>query len=98
MGGRRRFRPRLGPQPRPRRARADLVTETHERALWAEVYQDGSPEAEQDHFRQLAAVIVEVQRENQRTSGASSMRRTFHAKIVVGVEAAELAVADDLAA
>jgi len=75
------------------------VTETQDPpALWREVYQGGSPEAEQQHFRQLAATIVDVQRENQQSSGASSARRTFHAKIVVGVEDAELAVADDLAA
>jgi hypothetical protein len=37
---------------------------------WREVYQGGSPEAEQEHFRQLADAIVEVQRENQQKSGA----------------------------
>jgi hypothetical protein len=74
------------------------VTETRETALWCEVYQGGSPEAEQQHFRHLAAVIVDVQRENRRSSGAPAVRRTFHAKIVVGVEGAEVAVADDLAA
>src|SRR5689334_1334175 len=97
MGSRRRLRPRVGTQPRPRRARGEVVTETRGTALWREAYQGGSPEAEQEHFRQLAATIVDVQRENQRSSGAPSARRTFHAKIVVGVEGAELAVADDLA-
>jgi len=74
------------------------VTETPDPALWREVYRGGSPEAERQHFQQLAAVIVDVQRENRQNSGAPSARRTFHAKIVVGVEDAELAVADDLTA
>lgn len=65
---------------------------------WREVYQGGSPEAEQEHFRQLASAIVDVQRENQQKSGAPVLRRTFHAKIVVGVDNAELAFVDDLPA
>jgi hypothetical protein len=65
---------------------------------WREIYQGGSPEAEQEHFRQLAATIVDVQRENQQNSGAPVPRRTFHAKIVVGVDNAEVAVVDDLPA
>jgi hypothetical protein len=73
------------------------MTGANDTALWREVYQGGSPEAEEQHFRQLAATIVDVQRENEQSSGATSARRTFHAKIVVGVEGAELAVADDLA-
>src|ERR1700761_3579762 len=98
MGSSRRFRPRVGPQPGTRRACGDIVTTADDTALWREVYQGGSAEAEQEHFRQLAAVIVEVQRANRQSSGSPSARRTFHAKIVVGVEDAELAVADDLAA
>ena len=66
--------------------------------LWREVYQGGSPEAEQEHFRRLAGAIVGVQRENQENSGAPVPRRTFHAKIVVGVDNAEFAVVDDLPA
>jgi hypothetical protein len=65
---------------------------------WREIYQGGSSEAEQEHFRQLASAIVGVQRENQQKSGAPVPRRTFHAKIVVGVDNAEVAVIDDLPA
>ena len=39
-----------------------------------------------------------MQRENQQKSGAPVPRRTFHAKIVVGVDNAELAFADALPA
>ena len=63
---------------------------------WCEVYQGGSPEAEQEHFRQLASAIVDGQRENQQNSGGPPLRRTFHANIVVGVGNAELAFADAL--
>jgi hypothetical protein len=65
---------------------------------WREVYQGGSPEAEREHFRQLASAIVDVQRENQQNSGRPALRRTFHAKIVVDVDNAELAFADALPA
>lgn len=79
------------------------MTEAHytpvgRRPPWREVYQGGSPEAEQEHFRQLASAIVDVQRENRQKSGAPVLRRTFHAKIVVGVDNAELAFVDDLPA
>jgi hypothetical protein len=39
-----------------------------------------------------------LQRENQHKSGAPVPRRTFHVKIVVAVDYAELAFADDLPA
>ena len=39
---------------------------------WRETYQGGSPGAGQEHFRQLADAIVDVQRENQQNSGAPS--------------------------
>jgi hypothetical protein len=63
---------------------------------WREIYQGGSAQAEQEHFRKLADVIVGVQRENERKSGSQAARRTFHAKIVVGVDNAELAFPADL--
>ncbi|MFQ3555351.1 hypothetical protein QZN11_00845 [Streptomyces gramineus] len=66
--------------------------------VWREIYHGGSPEAEADHFTDLADVIVGVQRTNQRKSGSQVARRTFHAKIVVGVDNAELAFRDDLPA
>jgi hypothetical protein len=68
------------------------VTQSHSlQPSWREVYQGGSEQAEQDHFRELADRIVGVQRENERKSGSHAARRTFHAKIVVGVDNAELA-------
>ncbi|SEE97320.1 catalase [Streptomyces sp. Ag109_O5-10] len=65
---------------------------------WREIYHGGSPEAEERHFRDLADVIVGVQRANRRRSGSPVSHRTFHAKIVVGVDNAELAFRDDLPA
>ncbi|MER5790822.1 hypothetical protein [Streptomyces sp. NPDC001980] len=63
---------------------------------WREIYHGGSPEAEEAHFRDLADVVVAVQRTNKRKSGSQVSRRTFHAKIVVGVDNAELAFQTDL--
>jgi hypothetical protein len=75
------------------------VTVSHgQQPSWREIYQGGSEQAEQDHFRDLADVIVGVQRENERKSGSHVARRTFHAKIVVGVDNAELAFPADLPA
>ncbi len=65
---------------------------------WHEVYEGGSEQAEQDHFRKLASDIVGVQRENERKSGSPAARRTFHAKVVVGVDNAQLAFPADLPA
>jgi hypothetical protein len=75
------------------------VTQSHSpQPPWREIYQDGSEQAEQDHFRELADRIVGVQRENERKSGSPAARRTFHAKIVVGMDNAELAFPADLPA
>ncbi|MEW2303828.1 hypothetical protein AB0958_28330 [Streptomyces sp. NPDC006655] len=63
---------------------------------WREIHHGGSPEAEEAHFRDLADVIVGVQRTNKQKSGSQVSRRTFHAKIVVGVDNAELAFRTDL--
>ena len=72
------------------------MTQSHSpQPPWREIYQDGSEQAEQDHFRELADRIVGVQRENERKSGSHAARRTFHAKIVVGVDNAELAFPAD---
>ncbi|MEU5379509.1 MULTISPECIES: hypothetical protein [unclassified Streptomyces] len=65
---------------------------------WHEIHHGGSPEAEEAHFRDLADVIVNIQRTNKQKSGSQVSRRTFHAKIVVGVDNAELAFRDDLPA
>ncbi len=65
-------------------------------AAWHEIYHGGSPEAEQRHFRRLADAVVALQRQNQQESGSAVPRRTFHAKIVVGVTNAELRFADHL--
>ncbi|MFJ9559872.1 hypothetical protein ACIRQQ_07520 [Streptomyces fuscichromogenes] len=66
--------------------------------VWREIHHGGSPEAEEAHFRELADVVVGIQRTNRRKSGSPVSRRTFHAKIVVGVDNAELAFRSDLPA
>ncbi|MFJ9350963.1 hypothetical protein [Streptomyces sp. NPDC101237] len=63
---------------------------------WREIHLHGSPEAEEAHFRDLADIVVGLQRANKRESGSTVSRRTFHAKIVVGVSDAELAFRTDL--
>ncbi|MFD8820115.1 catalase, partial [Streptomyces sp. NPDC059627] len=68
------------------------------RPAWREIHHGGSPQAEEEHFRALADVIVDVQRANRRRSGSPVSHRTFHAKIVVGVDNAELAFRTDLPA
>lgn len=65
---------------------------------WREIHHGGSPEVEQAHFRDLADVIVGVQRTNKRKSGSQISLRTFHAKIVVGVDNAEITFRTDLPA
>lgn len=80
------------------------MTGTHDRPSaaaeaspgWREIYLEGSPEAEEAHFRDLADIVVGLQRTNRRESGSRVSRRTFHAKIVVGVDNAELAFRADL--
>jgi hypothetical protein len=51
---------------------------------WSEIYDGGSREAEEGKFLALAQEILEVQEINRQKSG-SAERRTFHAKMVVGV-------------
>ena len=65
------------------------VTETAGQALWRrltpaghpppwrKIYQGGLPSAEQEHLRQLAGAIVDVQRENRQKSGAPVPRRVL---------------------
>ncbi|MFJ4849548.1 MULTISPECIES: hypothetical protein [unclassified Streptomyces] len=67
-------------------------------APWREIHHGGSPEAEEAHFRDLADIVVGVQRANKEKSGSQVSRRTFHAKIVVGVDNAELRFRTDLPA
>jgi hypothetical protein len=75
------------------------VTESHsQQPSWREICHAGSEQAEQAHFRELADRIVGVQRENERKSGSQAARRTFHAKIVIGVDNAELAFPANLPA
>src|SRR5579875_2225114 len=81
------------------RKESHRVIEDHgQQPSWREFYQGGSEQAEQDHFRDLADRIVGVQQENERRSGSHAARRTFHAKIVIGVDNAERAFPADLPA
>lgn len=75
-----------------------MIEDHGQQPSWREIYQGGSEQAEQDHFRDLADRIVGVQQENERRSGSHAARRTFHAKIVIGVDNAELAFPADLPA
>ena len=63
---------------------------------WQEIFQGGSEPAEQRVFADLALRMVSLQRANQQAAGSAIPHRTLHAKIVVGVNNAELAFADTL--
>jgi len=65
---------------------------------WREHFAGGSPEAERLIFNDLAADILDIQLENQKTGHASGILRTFHAKIVLGVANARLDVLESLPA
>jgi catalase len=67
-----------------------------EKTEWKEVYDGGSPEAEEEIFRALAVRMVKVQERNRIKSRAPVNRRTLHAKIVVGVTNARFEVARNL--
>lgn len=63
---------------------------------WQEVYDGGSPEAEQEIFQALAADMLILQEANRQKSGAAHANRTLHAKIVVGITDARLIIDPDL--
>jgi hypothetical protein len=63
---------------------------------WREVYWGGSPEAEQRHFADLAAGILEVQANNRERAGTEETMRAFHAKAIVSTTDAEFRFSDDL--
>ncbi|MFJ8159124.1 hypothetical protein [Streptomyces sp. NPDC094468] len=75
---------------------SSLPGESEARSDWREVYVGGSPEAEEAHFRDLAAKIARIQQENRIHADSTTSLRTFYAKIVVGVINAELSFRDDL--
>ena len=63
---------------------------------WREIYQGGSPKAEQILFEKLATEIMDVQLKNKSKSGSASIDRTFHAKSLLGVTNAKLHVLGDI--
>src|SRR5215218_3760134 len=63
---------------------------------WHETYLGGSAEEERRIFVCLARDIQDVQLRNKKTSGASDIQRSFHAKCVVGVTNAKLSVLPNL--
>ena len=63
---------------------------------WREIYQGGSPKAEQILFEKLATEIMDVQLKNKSKSGSASIDRTFHAKSLLGVTNARLHVLGDI--
>ncbi len=65
---------------------------------WREVYRGGSPEAETEHFRELARDIVTVQERMRRSGGRDHAERAFHAKAIVATADAEFQILEDLPA
>ena len=68
----------------------------HSGANWREKFIDGSPEAERRLFIELARDILDVQLANKKKGKASEVQRAFHAKAVLGVTNAKLAVLSDI--
>jgi catalase len=63
---------------------------------WREEYEGGSAEAERLVFEKLAGDIKEVQVKIKENSGASEIKRAFHAKLVLGVTNARLRILDEI--
>jgi len=64
----------------------------HPKTNWQEKFIDGSPEAERRLFIELARDILDVQLMNKKKGKASEVQRAFHAKAILGVTNAKLAV------
>jgi hypothetical protein len=59
---------------------------------WSETYEGGSPEAEEETFRNLGADMLRIQEANRQAMGAARVSRTLHSKMVIGVDNATLVV------
>src|SRR5579871_781446 len=68
------------------------MTDETARPAWAEIYDGGSPEAERAVFLALAEDMRAIQEANREKAALSRPTRTLHAKQVVGVTNAVLAV------
>jgi hypothetical protein len=77
-------------------AASDLRVGSAAPAQWREEYLGGSAAAEAIIVRDLASQIMQVQYFLQKSSGAPSVLRGFHAKAHAGITNAELRVSGDL--
>lgn len=59
---------------------------------WEEIYEGGSPEAEQQLFRSMARELLKVQAANLDRAGAAGLARMMYAKTIAGVTNARLIV------
>lgn len=63
---------------------------------WTEIFDGGSPEAEEAIFLELAEQMLEIQERNRLKAGKEHPDRTLHSKIIVGVTNASLVVDSDI--
>lgn len=65
---------------------------------WSEIYDGGSPEAEQAIFETLAQDMLAIQEANRQAMGLSHPARTLHNRMVAGIAQASLAIDADMPA
>lgn len=65
-------------------------------APWSEVFDGGSPETEREGFHALAVAMNQIQEKSRLAAGAAHAMRTLHAKILAGMDNAQLHVDVDL--
>ncbi len=60
--------------------------------IWREVYLGGTPETEEATFRSMVGALLRVQTANAQRAGGDHMLRMMHAKTIVGMVNASLAI------
>lgn len=65
-------------------------------AEWREIYEGGSPEVEDEIFAHLAEQMIAIQEGNRKKAGLARPYRTLHAKQLVGIANASLAIDEEL--
>jgi Animal haem peroxidase len=68
------------------------------RPAWSEIYDGGSPDAERRIFAGYTTEFLRIQLKQQRKSGAGSIERASHAKMLLGVTNATLRILPDVPA